>query len=145
MTDPERDTPTERSLTLADLERSFLVMSGADAAFDALSDPVRLPEYVPTLQLVDSVAIEGEADADADLAEREGAPEAGFLADRKTRTMRWSRPERDYHGSIEVAEGTTSTATVTVRLHTGADADDEAVSKAFDQAIANIRRLVTKR
>jgi hypothetical protein len=120
-------------------------MSGADAAFDALSDPVRLPEYVPTLQLVDSVAIEGEADADADLAEREGAPEAGFLADRKTRTMRWSRPERDYHGSIEVAEGTTSTATVTVRLHTGADADDEAVSKAFDQAIANIRRLVTKR
>jgi hypothetical protein len=145
LTDPERDTPTERSLTLADLERSFLVMSGADAAFDALSDPVRLPEYVPTLQLVDSVAIEGEADADADLAEREGAPEAGFLADRKTRTMRWSRPERDYHGSIEVAEGTTSTATVTVRLHTGADADDEAVSKAFDQAIANIRRLVTKR
>jgi len=53
-------------------------MSGADTAFDFLSDPVRLPEYVPALRLDDSTAVEGELDVDADLRERDGAPDAGF-------------------------------------------------------------------
>ncbi len=82
-------------------------MTGADAAFDVLSDPVRLPEYVPTLRLEDSIAIEGEADPDADLAERDGAPAASFVADRKTRTITWARPERDYAGSITISQRTT--------------------------------------
>jgi hypothetical protein len=122
-------------------------MAGADAAFDLLSDPVRLPEYVPTLRLEDSIAIEGEADPDdvAAVAERDGAPEAGYVADRKTRTMTWARPEHDYHGSLTVTEGTTSTANVTIRLHTRPDADDEAVAKAVEQAVSNIRRLVARR
>lgn len=120
-------------------------MAGADAAFDLLSDPVRLPDYVPTLRLEDSIAIEGEADADADLAERDGAPEAGFIADRKTRTMTWGRPEHDYAGSISVSESTASSADVTIRLHTRDDADTEAVTRAFDQAVAAIRRVVTRR
>lgn len=120
-------------------------MAGADAAFELLSDPVRLPEYVPILRLDESVAIEGEADADAGLTEREGAPEAGFVADRTTRTMRWGRPGRDYHGSLSVARSTASTANVTVRLHTRAEADLNAVTKAFDDSVASIRRLVTRR
>ena len=120
-------------------------MAAADTAFELLADPVRLPEYVPTLRLEDSIAIEGEADADADLAERDGAPEAGFVADRKTRTMTWGRPERDYHGSLSVAESTASTSNVTVRLHTGADADEAAVTKAFEESVASIRRLVMRR
>jgi hypothetical protein len=122
-------------------------MTGADAAFDILSDPVRLPEYVPTVQLVDSIAIEGEADADAgpELAERDGAAEAGFVADRKTRTISWGRPDHDYGGSISVATGTTNTAGVTVRLHTRADADVEEVTRIFDQAVSNIRRLLVPR
>src|SRR5437763_17022829 len=119
---------------MADLERTFLVMADAEAAFDVLSDPVRLPEYVPPLELEDSIAIEGEADADADLRERDGAPEAGFVADRKTRTITWGRPEHDYRGSIEIAAGTTSTANITVRLHTRADSDAEAVGRVFDQS-----------
>ena len=96
------------------------------------------------LRLEDSVAIEGDADA-ANLDEREGAPEAGFVADRKTRTMHWARPERDYHGSLSVAEGTTSTANVTIRLHTGEDIDGDAVTKTLDEAVSKIRSLVTRR
>jgi hypothetical protein len=142
--DPTHE-PNGRSTRLADLERTFIVMAGADAAFDLLSDPVRLPEYVPTLRLVDSIAIEGEADPDADLAERDGAPEAGFVADRKTRTISWGRPEHDYAGSITLAEGTASTADITIRLHTRDDADGDEVSRVFEQAMANIRRLVTRR
>jgi hypothetical protein len=133
------------SPTLADLERTFTVTSGADAAFDFLSDPVRLPEYVPTLRLEDSTAVEGERDVDADLRERGGAPEAGFVADRATRRIEWGRPGSDYRGSIVVAEGTTNTAGVTIHLHTRDDADAEEVTQVFDQAVANIRRLLSRR
>ena len=118
-------------------------MAGADAAFDVLSDPVRLPDWVPTIRLEESAAIEGEADADADLAERGGAPEAGFVADRATRTITWGRPEHDYGGSISVSESTRSTADVTLRLHTRQGADAEAVTRVFDQAVSNIRRLLS--
>ena len=122
-------------------------MAGADAAFELLADPPRLPDYVPTLRLEDSIAIEGEADPDAPeaITERDGAPEASFVADRRTRTIRWGRPDHDYHGSIEVAESTASTANVTVRIHTRADADEAAVTKAFDQSLASIRRMVMAR
>ena len=121
-------------------------MAGADAVFELLSDPLRLPDYVPTLQLEDSIAIEGEADPDdaAALAERDGAPEAGFLADRKTRTMTWGRPDRDYSGSIVVAESTSTSANVTVRIHTRVDVDDAAVGRVFDEALSKIRRLAMK-
>lgn len=119
-------------------------MAGADAAFDLLADPVRLPDYVPTLRLEESIAIEGEADADAAeaLTERDGAPEAGFVADRKTRSISWGRPAHDYGGSITVGESTASTANVTLRVHTRDDADAEAVAGVFEQAVSSIRRLV---
>jgi hypothetical protein len=32
-------------------------MAGADAAFYFLSDPIRLPDYVPTMQLEYSIAV----------------------------------------------------------------------------------------
>ena len=120
-------------------------MAGADAAFEALADPARLPELVPIIEFVDAIAIGGEEDADAGLAERDGAPEAGFVADRRTRTISWGRPEHDYGGSISVAESTASTANITVRLRTRADADVAAVTAIFDQSLANIRRNLTRR
>jgi hypothetical protein len=130
---------------LADHERTFIVMAAADVAFDLLSDPLHLPDYVPTVRLEDSIAIEGEADADADLAERDGAPEAGFVADRTTRTITWGRPDRDYGGSIAVRESTAGTADITVHLHTRDDADGAAVARVFEQAVGSIRRLVMRR
>ncbi len=120
-------------------------MSGADVAFDLLSDPVRLPEYVPTMRLEDSTAVEGELDVDADLRARDGAPDAGFLADRTTRRIEWGRPGGDYGGSIDVTPGTTNTSKGTVRLRTRDDADVEEVTRVVDQAVANIRRLLLGR
>lgn len=118
-------------------------MTGADAAFDVLSDPIRLPEYVPALRLEDSIAIEGEADPDVDIAARDGAPAAGFIADRKTRTITWARPERDYRGSITISQRTASTSDIAVTLHTGPDTDAVEVAKVFDDAISRMRRVLT--
>jgi carbon monoxide dehydrogenase subunit G len=128
---------------MADHERTFLAMATADLAFEALSDPARLPAYVPVLRLDDSIAIEGEADAEATIAERDGASEAGFVADRKSGTITWARPERDYSGSITIAGRTSSTVDITLRLHTRDDTDAAVVSKAVDDAVANIRKLLT--
>ncbi len=130
---------------MAELERTFTVMTGADAAFDFLSDPVRIPEYVPTMRLEDSTAVEGELDVDADLRERDGAPDAGFVADRKTRRIEWGRPGSDYGGSIEIATGTAMTAGVTLRLRTRDGADTVEVKRIFDQAVTNIGRLLMRR
>jgi hypothetical protein len=134
-----------RTTTLADLEKTFLVMTDADSAFDLLSDPVRLPDYVPTLRLDDSTAVEGELDVDADLAERGGAPDAGFTADRATRRIDWGRPTPDYGGSITVAAGTANTSSVTLRLHTPDDRDPVEVTRVVEQAISNMRRLLSRR
>lgn len=119
--------------------------TGADRAFAYLADPVRLPEYVSTVHLEDSTAVEGELDVDADLADRGGAPTAGFVADRATRRIDWGRPERGYGGSIEITPGTTNTAGVVLRLHTRDDADADAVIRIFDQTVANIRRVLSGR
>jgi hypothetical protein len=120
-------------------------MTGADTAFEILSDPVRLPDYVPTLRLEDSTAVEGELDVDADLAERDGAPAAGFTADRATRRIEWGRPSPEYGGSIEISESTTNTARVTLRLHTLDEGDASATARVVEEAIANMRRLLSGR
>lgn len=130
---------------MTELEKQFTVTTGADAAFGVLSDPLRLPDYVPTLRLDDSTAVEGELDVDADLPGRNGAPAAGFVADRATRHIEWGRADGDYGGSIDVAEGTTNSAGVTIKLRTRPDADAAEVSRIFDQAVSNIRRLLSGR
>ncbi len=120
-------------------------MTDADTAFDVLSDPVRLPDYVPTLRLDESTAVEGELDVDRDLADRGGAPDAGFTADLATRRIDWGRPSPEYGGSIVVAEGTASTASVTLRLHTRHDDDAAEGTSVVEQAVSNIRRLLSGR
>ncbi|MGK2851993.1 MAG: hypothetical protein ACSLFN_13925 [Candidatus Limnocylindrales bacterium] len=119
--------------------------TGADRAFDYLSDPVRLPEYVSTMRLEDSTAVEGELDVDADLKGRDGAPAAGFVADRATRRIVWGLPDSGYGGSIEITPGTTNTSGVVLRLHTRDDADAAEVSRIFEQTVASIRRVLSGR
>lgn len=131
--------------TMAEIERTFLVMTGADSAFEFLSDPVRLADYVPTLRLDDSTAVEGELDVDADLGARDGAPAAGFVADPRTRRIEWGRPDDAYGGSMELTATTANTARVGLRLRTGPTADADAVATVVDEAVANIRRLLSGR
>jgi len=126
------------------LEKRFIVMTAADAAFDVLSDPARLAAYVPTIRLVDSIAVDGALDVDADLKERDGAPAAGYTADRATGRIEWGRPAPAYGGSITISGGTSRTSSVTLQLHTPDDgADADAVGRVFEEAVDNIRRLLS--
>jgi len=120
-------------------------MTGADRAFDLLSDPARLPDYVPTLRLDDSIAVEGDLELDVDLEQRGGAPDVGFTADRAARRIDWGRPSPAYGGSIVVAAGTTNTSNVTLQLHTRADGDTAEVDRVVDEAVSNMRRMLSSR
>ncbi len=120
-------------------------MTGADRAYELLSDPMYLADFVPIVDLVESIAVDGELDVDADLAERGGAADAGFVADAKTRHIAWGRPGADYGGSIAVNEMTANTARVTLSLHTRPDADAAEVTRVFEATIANIRRVLSGR
>ena len=102
-----------------------------------------MPDYVSTLRLDASTAVDGERDVDADLAGREGAPDAGFTADRDSRRIAWGRPGHAYGGSMMVAVGTTNTSRVTIELHTRDDADVDAVTREFERTVANIRRVLS--
>jgi hypothetical protein len=130
-------------IDVAPLERRFMVMAGADVVFDMLADPVRLPSFVPVLTLDDSTAIEGDVDADADLAARDGAPAADFIADRRTRTITWRLPNHDRGGTIAVTERTANIADVAITVELGDDDDGAAIGRLLDEVVANIRRLAT--
>lgn len=120
-------------------------MAGADRAYEFMSDPMYLADFVPIVELEDSVAVDGEMDVDAELAERGGAAHAGYVADAKTRRIEWGRPEADYGGSIAVLEMTPNTSRVTLTLHTRPDADAAEVTRVFEATIANIRRVLSGR
>jgi hypothetical protein len=131
---------------MSDLEKTFLVMTGADAAFEILSDPVRIADYVPTLELADSTAVDGELDVDADLKARDGVPAGAFTADRPTGRIEWGRPAPDYGGSISIVAGTANTARVTLQLHLREGLGDTGdVTRLFDQAVDNIRGMLSRR
>jgi hypothetical protein len=127
-----------------EFERSTTVGVDADKAFAFLSDPVRLPEYVGTMTLIESTAIDGAPGAEVEPADpvEQGAR---FFADRNTRRLEWGRPDGDYEGSIVVAPGTRSTSQVTIRLRTRADADAAAIERMLEDTLRLLRRHLSGR
>lgn len=117
-----------------DFERTFTVGVGADAAFAYLADPVHLPDYLPTVVHVDSIAIDGADDPDA---EATGEP-TRFLPDAGARRIEWGRPGSGYEGSFTVEPGTTTTSQVTIRLRLRDDAPAEEIERMLAQAARSI-------
>ncbi len=128
---------------MADFERTTTVGVGADAAFAFLSDPARASDYVSTMALEDSTAVDGDPAVEAE--GYEAVAEARFLADASTRRIEWGLPGDAYEGSMTVSTGTASTSQVTVRLHLRDDVDAAAVDRVLDQSIRSLQRLLSGR
>ena len=127
-------------------ERTTTVGVGAEAAYEILADPRRLSEYVPTIEHVDTIVVDGDPDASPEEgASGSDAPEARFFADRTTRRIEWEGPGTGNEVSITVAEGTASTSQVTIGVVVGDDADPAEVERILDQAARNVRRLLSGR
>jgi hypothetical protein len=119
---------------VVDFERTFTVGVGADAAFAYLADPVHLPDYLPTVAHVESIAIDGADDADT---EATGEP-IRFLPDAGARRIEWGVPGSGYEGSFTVEAGTTSTSQVTIRLRLRDDAPPDEIERMLAQAARSI-------
>jgi hypothetical protein len=128
-----------------EFERSTTVGVGADAAFAFLSDPANLPQYVPTVTLVEAIAVDGDPAAEPEEGAGNPADEARFLADTATRRIEWGGSGAAYGGSMVVDAGTASTSQVTVRLRTRDDVDGAEIDRVLDQAMRNLRRLLSGR
>ena len=132
---------------MADFERTVTVMASADAAFAFLADPANLAEYVPPVTHLDTLAVEGgpEGDAEAEAAGEGPVHVATFLPDTAAGRVTWGQEGSDYHGSATVTPGTSSTSQVTIALHLRDDADAAAVDTMLDQAVRNLQRLLILR
>ncbi len=130
---------------MADFERSATVGVGADAAFALFADPERLPEYVSTIRLEETTAVDGDPEAETEVKGRLDARETRFIADRAARRVEWGTPGGDYHGSVTVSEGTPSTCGVTLRLHLRDGAGPAEVNLMLDQTMRNIQRVLAVR
>ena len=76
---------------MADFERTTTLGVGADTAFAFFADPERIPEYVPTMAHVETIAVDGDESAEMDPRERQEADEAliEFTARVLALRMRW--------------------------------------------------------
>ncbi len=128
---------------MADFEQRTTVPVAADAALDILGDPVRLAGAIPPVEWLDVDVVEGDTDLDADIAGRDGAPEARFFVDRQARRIEWGEPGGDYGGSIEVREMMARLSEIKLRLRTRDDADPAAVQRVVDETIQNLRRTLS--
>ncbi len=130
---------------MAEFERTATLGVPAETAFVFFADPQRITDWVPTASHVETIVVDGEDAAAPDSDGNRDRDEARFLVDRSARRVEWGRPGTGYAGSIAVAEGTASTCQVTVRLHTRDDVDVAGVERMLDEALRNIRRVVTRR
>lgn len=119
---------------MVDFERTFTVGVGADAAFAYLADPVHLPDYLPTVAHVESIAIDGADEPDAGAT---GEP-TRFFPDAGARRIEWGVPGSGYEGSFTVEPGTTSTCQVTIRLRLEDGAPAEEIERMLAQAARSI-------
>jgi hypothetical protein len=128
-----------------EFERRTTVWVGPDEAFEFFADPANLPLYVPTVQLEEAIAVDGDPSAEPDREAGAAAGEARFVPDRAARRVEWGIPGEAYGGSIEIAPGTASSSDVTIRLHTRDDVDEEQVRQMIEQVVRTIGRHLSGR
>ena len=126
---------------MADHERSITVAAAPDAAFRLLADPGNLPRYVATMV---EARPEGhdELHVAAEVQGRHEEGEARFQVDEAARRLSWGgRDESGYGGWLQVA-GSNGGAAVTVHIHSERSDEEGEITRALDETMANIRRLV---
>ena len=125
-----------------DFELSQDIDAPASAVWRVVSDPNRLPEWLPTTTAShpagrDAVELQGESHGhDYDIL-------GGFVTDDAARRLSWDSPRRSgYRGDLTVAEqpnGSRVTVRVTIP-QAPADADDE-ITRGLREAVDRIGLL----
>jgi hypothetical protein len=128
-----------------EFERRTTVWVTPDVAFEFFADPANLPLYVPTVQLEEAIAVDGDPAAEPDAEAGAGGPQARFLPDRKANRIEWGLPGDAYGGSIEIRQGTPSSSDLVITLRTSDDVDADQVRQMLEQVARTLGRLLSGR
>jgi hypothetical protein len=121
-------------------ERRATVALDAEAAFDRLADPAQLPIWLVGVQMVESIAVDGDPNRQDEGEAKPTAPAAQFLADRKARRIEWTAPSGEYSGQLEVQPMMAGMSAIVVRLHTRDPVDARAAEQALEAAMKGLQR-----
>ena len=124
-----------------EFERTVTVNAAADAAFEFLTDPSNLPQYVATMVKAEPLS-GGLLRVAADVQGRHEEGDAQIRVDRAGRRMDWSGPsESGYSGWLQVsASGDASS--VTIHIDVANDQDEAEIDRVLDETAANLQRLL---
>jgi uncharacterized protein YndB with AHSA1/START domain len=130
---------------MAEYERTATIRARATDAFEYLSDPRHLPEYVATMTGAQPAG-QGQLRVAAEVEGRHEEGEATFRADPRIRRLEWGREGHDYRGWLSVAEsGGEASSSVTIHLETHDDSDPSEIERVLDETLANIERAVGRK
>lgn len=152
---------------MADHEASTTVDVAPNILFDYLADIERLPEYLPRMTEIHRTSPRPD-EAQGMEARRPGEPvhedvevtavvpggesgeqerhsEATIDIVEENRKLRWAAPgDSEYHGELDVDFVSDSTSKLTVRLHTGHDANP-AVDEELRRSLEGIKTTLEQR
>jgi hypothetical protein len=112
------------------------------AAFASLADVRNLPRYVATMVLAKRQRAD-ELHVAAEVQGRHEEGDARFHVDTAARRLDWGgEGDSHYSGWLRVSESPEG-ASVTVHIHTERDHDPVQASRALDETMTNIQRLLT--
>jgi hypothetical protein len=128
---------------MPDFERRVTVGLDADAAFDLLAEPARLPLWLVGVRLDDSIAVDGDPARQEVGDGAPQAPPARFVVDRHARRVEWAAPGDEYSATLEVKPMLAGMSAVTVRLHARDAVDVPRAEQALDAAVKALGRRLT--
>ncbi|MEU4392517.1 SRPBCC family protein [Kribbella sp. NPDC023855] len=151
---------------MADHEASTTVDVAPNILFDYLADIENMPAYLPRMTGVHRTGprpdeaqgmearqpgepvhedVEVTAVVPSDSGEQERHTEATIDVIEENRKLRWAGPgDSDYHGELDVDFVSDGTSKLTVRIHTGHDADP-AVDEQVRRSLEGIKTALEQR
>ena len=123
---------------MPDFERSQQLPVDVSTAYDYLSDPSHLPDFIATMSSARQAGPDGLLHVTAEVHGRHEEGDAAFRADPGSRTISWGDAAADYHGSIQVHALDQTTSSAHLALHTRDDAERRGVERALDMTMANL-------
>ncbi|MFN8632012.1 MAG: SRPBCC family protein [Chloroflexota bacterium] len=126
---------------MPDFERSQQIPIDADTAFEYVSNPRHLPEFVAMMSDARPGGT-GALHVTAEVNGRHEEGEARFRADPSSRSLEWGGGNgSDYHGSMRFEPIDRRTSSAHLTLHTRDDNERRDIERALDQTMDNLRDL----
>jgi uncharacterized protein YndB with AHSA1/START domain len=145
-----------REASMAEYERSRLVLASPEDVFAFVSDPRNLATFLPTVDTVEPRE-EGRVEVHGEVGGRNYEDDGWFRVDEARQRIEWGADERTYSGWLTVARDDAGTQVVAhlslppYVTHSGApitgepDIDPDPIEESLEAALDSLRNLMEGR